>query len=909
MPLQGFRLRLVDLLDHLLQILDQDPEFLHFHLDSQTIVLDDYLEMRPEREADLRRHIAAGRIEVGPWYVLNDTFLTSGEATIHNLMLGSRMAAEFGRVGRIGYLPDQFGNIAQLPQIFVGFGLHDSVVGRGISMADVPLEFAWEAPDGSRVLVTMLHGWYNNAQRLADVPAQAVRQLEGAAAHLAAHSRTHQRLLMNGVDHLEPQENLSAVLAAVRPHLGGSELRHSSLAEYFAAVRAELGDAAVKEPPAQALGRPTLWRGELRQQPVRHFVLNGTLSARMYLKLANHRCQLDLERRAEPWLAVAEMCGAPADRGALWTAWRYLLQNHPHDSICGCSVDGVHRDMLPRFAHAAEIAAELARRSRVEVLGRVTVDVPPGQAAALAVFNSLGFVRDALLTVDVDLPREGHGERVRLRDVATGAEVPCLVEALGPAHRLAIGPIELPHPVAAHRFRLRFLARELPAVGYRAYIVERVGGQRFVYGRERPVQDEGLYTFSAQEGLGGGNRHLEVRLDRDGTFRLRPHGEPEREMRGLGLLVDDGEAGDEYLHEPPLRDRAVLGLAGNPHISMEEAGPDWLIWAVRGELRVPERLVAERQARGEATVDLPVTMRLILRRDARQLEIEVSLDNRALDHRVRILFPTGLRAEFSQAAGQFAVVSRATEIPPTGEAQGNHPAEQFVDLVDPRQDRGLGVLLDGTPEYAVLDGVDGQTLAVTLLRATDVVGDNAAFDRAPEAQCLGPLTVRLGLVPHRGDWRAARLHQEALALELAPDAQQFGLEPGFRRLAPAPLDPPARQDPSGPVGNRFAAPAPERTLPAAHSFLHLEGEAVLSAVRPAEDGRGLVVRVFNPATVETVVRLSLDRPLAEAEQLTMGEEPLAGLPLAPEGGVTLRLAPGRIATVRLVPAGSTRGGR
>ncbi|MBQ4064567.1 MAG: alpha-mannosidase, partial [Clostridia bacterium] len=131
LPLENFRMRLVDLIDNLLDILDKDPNY-RFHLDAQTIVLEDYLEIRPHKRAALEGHVTGGRILVGPWYVQNDFHLTSGEATVRNLMIGTKIAKSFGESMPIGYAADQFGLIAQLPQILLGFGLTEGVFGRGI---------------------------------------------------------------------------------------------------------------------------------------------------------------------------------------------------------------------------------------------------------------------------------------------------------------------------------------------------------------------------------------------------------------------------------------------------------------------------------------------------------------------------------------------------------------------------------------------------------------------------------------------------------------------------------------------------------------------------------------------------------------------------------------------------------
>ncbi len=910
-PLQRFRLRLVELLDHLLTILEHEPTFGHFHLDSQTIVLEDYLEVYPEREADLRRWISGGQIAVGPWYVLNDTFLTSGEATIRNLLLGTRLARGFGRVGSIGYLPDQFGNIGQLPQILRGFGLADAVVGRGVSAADVPLEFTWVAPDGSTVLCALLHGWYNNAQRLAPVPRDAAGQLRSAAAHLRPLARSSALLLMNGVDHLEPQEDLVPILEAAAPLLAPDRIEHASLADYFAAVRAELGEAA-EATTGRFAGRPVAFHGELRQQPRRHTVLNGTLSARMYLKLANHRCQLALERQAEPWIALAGLLGEAVPRGPLATAWRYLLQNHPHDSICGCSVDAVHQDMEARFRQVDQITTELVRRARLQVGRRIRAVLPDGTApdgatrVALAVFNDTAGVRDGICTADIDFAAGGSGGRLRLRDAATGAEVPCAVLHRGRGRQLVADPVQLPRARWSDRFRVRLLARDLPGYGYRTLLAERLPGPAYTYGSEQPPRDAGLAVRWPSEagGAGGRNRHLDVRIAADGSFSLGlpgVEGAPPEVFSGLGLLLDDGEAGDTYLHAPPAGDRVVCGFDGAPQIALASFGPDWLEWSILGTMRLPAGLDSGRQGRLAETVGIPVELRLTLVRDARRLDLEVRVDNRARDHRLRILFPAGLEASTSRAAGQLDVVRRPTALRTDWEAQGNHPAEQWVELSRPG--RGLAVLLDGTPEYAVEPGEDGQALAITLLRCTDVLGDNPGFDPVPGAQCPGPIAVRLGLLPHRGDVNAVDLHAQASAFELPPTAVQLDAPLQLRRYRAHPLPAAPAGDADTPVHNRFLAPEPPADLPPAHGFLRWEAEgAVFSTLKPAESGQGVIVRAFHPGDGEATLRVGLASPLrlASAARCNLAEGGARPLAVVDGAAVDLTLGAHQIGTVHLV---------
>jgi hypothetical protein len=402
---QQFRLKLVHLIDHLLRIFETDPDFQYFMLDGQTIALEDYLAIRPEREQQLRELIAAGRLIIGPWYVLCDEFLVSPEAIVRNLLVGRRLCQDFGGGMPVGYIPDPFGHISQMPQILRGFGIDTACFWRGLS--DEPCEVNWCAPDGSQVLTAYLRESYSNAANLPmDDPAAFTAEIQRLGAALAQHSASCQQLLMHGTDHAEPASSTSACLAYAQNHLPEMRIQHSTLPQYFEALRAELAGHIDELPVVQ---------GELRACR-RMSLLPGVLSSRMWIKQRNHACQNILERWAEPFSAWAAAF-SPRDplsspyldgsQAVLRQAWRLLLQCHPHDSICGCSIDAVHEEMRSRFDQVEQIGEELTRQS-LEQISLTTHSLPAdtlsGNFAALQVFNPAEGPRTDLVAAEIDLP-------------------------------------------------------------------------------------------------------------------------------------------------------------------------------------------------------------------------------------------------------------------------------------------------------------------------------------------------------------------------------------------------------------------------------------------------------------------------------------------------------------------------
>src|SRR4030043_993031 len=273
LTLQQFRLKLIHLIDRLLDILENDPDFRYFLLDGQAIILEDYLQIRPEREADLVRFVKSGRLLIGPWYVSPDEFLISPESHIRNLLEGDRLCQHFGEKMLVGYLPDTFGHIGQMPQILRGFGINTACLWRGL--ADQPCELIWKAPDASRVLLSYLRDGYSNAASLTTSNlGRFIKEIDTLSLVLTPYSVTGQILLMHGADHMEPLPDLTNALGAYKSYENRNYLIHSNLQQYFEAVLSHINSTG-RELPIVA--------GELRSS--KHTaMLQNALSTRIWLK-------------------------------------------------------------------------------------------------------------------------------------------------------------------------------------------------------------------------------------------------------------------------------------------------------------------------------------------------------------------------------------------------------------------------------------------------------------------------------------------------------------------------------------------------------------------------------------------------------------------------------------------------
>ena len=379
--LSGYRLRLVPMVSKLLDLLERDPEFRSFTFDGQTIAIEDHLETRPEDRLRIEALVRAERLFVGPWYVLADLLLVSGESLVRNFQEGLRVSGELGRALRVAYVADPFGHPAQMPQLLRGFGYGAYVFARGVGDEGEELgsEFQWEAPSGDRVIASHQVAHYNNALALVgegnETDVQLGRRVRRVLPRIfdrtAPYANGDALLLMVGDDHTEAYEHLADAVAISRTVLPRFEARITSLEEFASALPAPRG----------------VLRGEMISGKYRP-ILRGVNSTRVWIKQENARCERLLLAECEPLDAIA----AGTDRAELRSLWRTLLQNHPHDSICGCSIDAVHDlDMAPRFARVRSDGRALADRMLERLAG------PP---AVPMIFDPLPREREALVLVD-----------------------------------------------------------------------------------------------------------------------------------------------------------------------------------------------------------------------------------------------------------------------------------------------------------------------------------------------------------------------------------------------------------------------------------------------------------------------------------------------------------------------------
>jgi alpha-mannosidase len=892
-PFQVFRMRLVDLIDQLLERMAADPR-LRFTLDGQTATVDDYLEIRPEAEPLIRELIDEGRLAIGPWQILLDEFLVSGETIVRNLEMGWWRAEALGGAMRVGYLPDMFGHIAQMPQILRRAGIERAVVWRGVPASIDRHAFFWRSPDGSVVDTEYLVGGYGNGAYLFDVPDRLGLKL-GEYRRLNAPTYGDRSLLaMYGTDHAVPSPMLADLVDLVNAAESDVEVRLATLTEYL--------DRDRDRHPGPAGDAPT-WEGELRSG-ARANILMNVVSARVDLKAAAARAERRLERYAEP---LAALHGTAWPARLLDLAWRRLIDNSAHDSIGGCSHDEVVAQVIGRYAEAEQIASGLVSAVLRGIAGRLP-------AGGWVVVNPSPVDRDDLVEVDVAVPPTWSAVAIRLGDrVVPTQELVREGAAQGTYHvrgadlgeffrrrrhgrellgrfinsadvdgaasppRVGIRVDRVPDPPELDVDELMaIIAEEGQArpddlwdvaidVTHRRRVLARLPAPALGYAWATEVDAGGVESDAVTNAVEGterslGNGLVEVTVADDGTFRLAGGGTA---LDGVGRIVDGGDAGDSYNFGPP-SDDTIVDQPQSVDVRLGERGP------LRGDLTIvrtyawPRGLAADGMSRTANSVLTDVTTSIELRADEPFVRVAVAFDNDSTDHRVRFHVPLPARVQASSAEGQFAVVDRGLEL------EGGHgefplptfPAVGFVSV------EGCSALLDQVTEYEV---VDGRELALTVLRSFGLISRNANPYRedpagpevpVPAAQLLGARTFRFGLMPHAGRW---------LDAAVLDGAERY-------------------RHPFVVVRSTGPGDAPTTPVPG----LRLDGRAVLSAVRRRADW--LEIRILNEAPVAS--RATLEMPLVEARTVDLLGRPGDALEVSADG-LTLDLAPWEVRTVQV----------
>ncbi len=916
-PIWRNRALLVDFMKQLLTLLEEDGEYRCFVTDGQVVMIEDYLEICPGDADRISQLVKTDRLKIGPWYTLPDLYPLDGECLVRNLLKGKRISDKLGGHLGVGYNSFGWGQTAQFPQIYQGFGFNFAIAAKRVSAERAPrCEYWWEGPDGSRLLSTRLgkearangyfhmylpvrfgfeylsesyrYNWGTSGQVMhrADAASASTDYFridaetgyhpeilkESLAAAWGAMDETmvpDVRLILDGSDFSNPQPVLTRIVRDANELADGREYRLGTLEEYALLLHERLGN----NPDVPVV------KGELRDGPACSCSGNA-LATRIHIKQLNKKAENALIRRAEPLATLLAMTGVTYPLAFLNLAWRYLLQSHPHDSINGVTQDKTAEDTCNRLSQAVELAEVAFDESVACLIRDIDLSTFKADDVMLLAVNTDPHPATGVLKLCIDTPHDWNawdvdlfdskGNRLEVQNIAR-KQMTCPVN----------DPEARPWPFDYDRHTVYVDAGEIPAGGYKVLRV----ATRSTFVRKAewwPQMRTTPGNAIAKNPRVLENEYLRVEFQPDGTLDLTDKSSG-RTMRNTHYFEDTGDIGDYWAYYPPLRNRTFVSCGAPAEISLEDNGPLSATIVVATSMMlpahcaIPEKTVIGESTRSDDRVEVKIESRFTLTRGSRRLEVRTVIHNTAADHRMRLMLPTGIHTDTTASAGHFNVDCRPNI--PARDSRGEYwpemqtvPMQMFVDVSD--GSNGLAVVNNSFTECQLLEDSDG-TLAITLFRAVRnrICTEYRSSGNFPEqngAQLLRTLEYEYALYPHAGDWNQGDVFAQACAFNTPVASYQIskGRDAG--------------------------------SLPCDLSMLDISPSTlVLSALKKAEDRESFVIRIHNPtaATVAGCIRFHV-KPKA-AWLVNLDETRQGSLKINTYGGIEVSLAPSKIQTIEI----------
>ncbi|MEG0711945.1 MAG: glycoside hydrolase family 38 C-terminal domain-containing protein [Niameybacter sp.] len=916
-PIWENRMYLVNLVDELLENLESNPEYKSFLFDGQTVAMRDYLEVRPENEEKLMKLIREERILVGPWFTLPDLYPLSGESLVRNLLKGVREAESYGKCLKIGYESFGWGQTAQFPQIYKGFGIDTVIIAKNVDKSRAPqCEFAWEGVDGTKVYATRLgvearanffmnayipvmngipyksddyqFDWgkgglvyhqadgkghiqdYFKLENTEKLHTELVKECVMKAWHAMDESLLPEdRILMNGSDSTTSQPAMMNIIEEANRQIIDIEFKSSSIEEYVNLLKSKL---VLEELPVV--------QGELRDGPTTSLSGNA-LMTRPHIKMLNKKVQNALFNSAEPFSVVNHLLGNRYDRNFLDKSIEYLLLSHPHDSINGVTQDKTVEDVFYTLNQALEISHVVYNKDCQEIIKQIDTSVFDQEDMLVVIFNPLPITRREIVQAYIDTPQNKGVWDFSLED-----EKGSSYEVQHISREQVTIPVCDPHsrpwPYYADRHCILFDTGEIPAGGYKVYKVcpgANFSRKTVFWPQTRKTKGDELATSTHKLE----NEFVGVQMNSNGTINLidKTTG---KTYNNLNYLESTGDIGDYWMYYPTYNNKTFTSLGANADIWLEENGP--LSATIGAEIHMqlpayahrPENAMIGASKRAEETKDVTVKVWYTLKKGEKKVDVKLSVDNTVEDHKMSVLFDTGIQTRTIDAAGHFNVDHRP--VTPLRDKDGQYyneltsqPMQNFVDVSDGTH--GFGIVNNCMVEYDPLNNEEG-TIALTLFRAVRNIictewRSAGVFPDQKGGQLQQTLTYEYALCPHQGDWQQANLFTESSRLNVPVKVVQTN------------------------VANHVTG-----TLPREKSFYSVDEQLVMSAMKLGEDTDHIILRVYNPHEQTVKGQIKIDVSIKEAYLTNLNEERIETIDKLDDNTLEIVAEPNKIYTLEII---------
>lgn len=919
--------RLAEAVDDLIDIMQRDPEYRHFHTDSQASMLDDYLDIRPEREEELKKLVADGRILTGPWYTLPAEYLVSGEALVRNLTLGHEIAEKLGKVMKVAYNIFSWGQVSQLPQIYNQFGMDTIIFYRGVDQSKLDrLEFKWRAPDGTEAIGLTFGAFHRlNFWRLVYLPyvlggdsvegenykisrdnlkeahlthicdpnidmvnhrvigQGCAHDIEGALKGLEQlidtvkdKSSTPDLLFLQGFDQENPDPVVTELVNELNKRIDSGKITVDSLENYIKILKDNLQKDGL-------INKLDVLEGEMleveRVGDAFGPLYNGVFSARMPIKIKNNRCEALLTGWSEPAAVWNMITGNTYPTVPMNKAWKELLKNHQHDGIGGCHVDRVTQAMDERYAKVCDIGETVVRNSLVDLTARIDFSHLEDRQIGLVIYNSNHFKRKEVVNCLVDIPADWgiRWSETNRRDFnleahdANGDPVLCRISSLDDDY--VFGYLKFGNVMGYETTRCYIAVEvEVPANGYTTVTITpkklKQGRCNLLVNAPNRMQNENLIVDIADNGT------LTVTDRKTG-----------RRYENMNYFEDSSDKGGPLRYDPAYAEGTVNTLSARPEIMLirnTELEATYRItyrWQLPASIETPLRIhvphgsewVAQGPFRRSSDyVEEVIVSEVTLRKDSEIVDIKTTVDNRAKDHRLRVMFPTGLQAaKHSIADSPFDVVRRDIAVPDsTGwyeEAVRTWPTKSMVAVAENEETSCL-LAHDCFTEYEVTDD-EQKAIALTMLRCFSTAGNpTETYCYQELAECEGTYSYHYAIDLSCGD-DTAKMMRSAQSLTAPLHVAQTTAHSG-------------ELDKTG-------------------SFITLENEHfIVTALKKSEQDNAVLLRGYLESTAEEDVSVHFGFAVKRAERVDLQESCIEELTVT-DCGVNMKVRAKEIAAIKL----------
>jgi len=594
---------------------------------------------------------------------------------------------------------------------------------------------------------------------------------------------------------------------------GTAEVFHGNFADFQKSVLESVSDDL---PTAKGEMRNLFTEGSTSP------LFGWVISARTDVKQDNFRTERDLIGYAEPLAVFSAMLGSAYPQAFIEKAYNWLLQNHGHDSIGGCSRDIVSEDMFYRSRQSREISACVTENALKEIAGSIRIGRDRCRDVAMVAYNPLPFRRSETARAYVQVPNDWEGEAIEITDAQDKRIEFDIAGRDDSYYQIVQSPNDCANSFRMTRYQLDLRLEDIPSMGYKTFFVKPAGARR-------NATDSMVTGPATME-----NEFISVTVKPNGALTILDK-ETCKTYDNQGYFKDSSEIGNPWEHEAVENEQVLSTIEAAANIELVKDTGFETSYEVAIDWRLPRGRSEDEKSRSVELIDHKIVNTVSLKRGHRWVEVETKLENKAEDHYLQVCFESGIDTDKVHVQGQFDVVERSLEkidYSIFDEApQPENPMNSFVDLTD--GDSGLALLNDGLKAYEVVGDKD-KTICLTLLRSFPLricvtpleMTDYSGIDKS--SQCLGGQTFRYAVMPHKGDWREGNLWQASEVFNLPMLMAQI-------------------------------APTEHGTGPLERSFLELESENLhVSAVKKSEEGDGWCVRLFNQGdeTVRNKVRLN-----------------------------------------------------